>query len=80
MKRDIVYGAVLEYNEADQHIACLATADGATLVGTREDINWLFADMLYSVVPIDKANSSIPLKQIREHVPEIFKRKDAANG
>ena len=66
--RKITYGVLLEFSDAE----VLATWDGCILVGTVEDQRRVFGGMVTRFVPIDAANTTVALKEIREHAPGMF--------
>lgn len=68
--RRIRYGVVLRFG-SDR---VLTTADGAVIIGSKEDMGRVFGGLLTDYVPIDTANTSIALKEIRQHVPDMFKK------
>lgn len=67
--REIVYGVVLDFDG----VQVLATADAAVIVGKHTDMHKVFGGLLAAYVPIDAANSSIKLIDIRAHAPGMFK-------
>lgn len=68
--RRIRFGVVLRFSNDRM----LATSDGAVLIGSKEDLGRVFGGLVVDYVPIDTANTSITLKEVRQHVPDMFKR------